>query len=43
MSGRFVERDGHKFYELDHFDLDIEMDDFKFGATGIFKDPAMSE
>lgn len=43
MSGRFVDRDGEKFYELEHFDLDVAMEDFKFFADGIFPDPELSE
>lgn len=41
MSGRFVEREGAHYYELEHFDLDISMEDFKF--FGICPDPELSE
>lgn len=43
MDGHFVDRDGEQYLQLDHFDLDIAMDDFKFYATGIFPDPELSK
>lgn len=43
MDGHFVERDGEQYLQLDHFDLDIAMDDFQFYATGIFPDADLSE
>lgn len=44
MSGRFVNRDGEKFLHLEHFDIDIiNLDDFKFSATGLFPDPELSK
>lgn len=43
MSGRFVEREGAQYYELEHFDLEISMEDFKFFADGIFPDPELSK
>lgn len=43
MSGQFVQRDGDKFYVLEHFDLDVEMEEFAFDADGVFPDAELSE
>lgn len=43
LAGIFVKRDGHKYLQLNSFDLSIAMDDFKFYATGIFPKPELSK
>lgn len=44
ISGRFIQRDGEKYLHLDHYDIKvINLDDFKFSATGIFPDSELSK
>lgn len=44
MNGKFVRGDDNeKYLQLEHFDLDINMDDFEFYASGIFPDPELSK
>lgn len=42
LAGIFVKRDGHKFLQLNSFDVSISMEDFKVAATGLFPDPELS-
>lgn len=43
MRGEFVDKDGERYLHISSFNADVNMDNMKVSATGIFPEPELSK